>query len=37
MQYKHDKTVHIWDQKSANQLAKLQVQLLISGLKALKV
>lgn len=37
MQYKHDKTVHIWDQKSADQLAKLQVQLLISGLKALKV
>lgn len=37
MQYKHDKTVHLRDQKWADQLAKLQIQLLISGLKALKV
>lgn len=37
MQYKHDKTVQYRDQKSADQLAKLQVQLLISGLKALKI
>ena len=37
MQYKHDKTVTFRDQKAADKLAKLQHQLLISGLKALKV
>ncbi len=37
MQYKHDKTVHFRDQKSAEKLAKLQTELLLSGLKALKV
>ena len=37
MQYKHDKSVQLWDQKAAEKLAKLQLQLLLSGIKALKV
>lgn len=37
MQYKHDKSVQLWDQKAAEKLAKLQFQLLLSGIKALKV
>ena len=37
MQYKHDKKVQMRDQKAADKLAKLQTQLLISGIKALKV
>lgn len=37
MQYKHDKKVQMRDQKAADKLAKLQTQLLLSGIKALKV
>ena len=37
MQYKSDSKTTYRDEKNAQQLSKLQVQLLISGLKALKV
>ena len=37
MQYKSDSKTTYRDEKNAQQLSKLQIQLLISGLKALKV
>jgi hypothetical protein len=37
MQYKYDKNVSYWDPVAAEKLSKLQLNLLISGLKALKV
>ena len=37
MQYKYDKDVVYWDELSAEKLSKLQKELLISWLKALKV
>jgi len=37
MQYKYDKNVVYWDQVGAEKLAKLQKELLLSWLKALKV
>lgn len=37
MNYKHDKNTRYRDAKSAQQFATLQLQILISGLKALKV
>lgn len=37
MNYKHDKTTHIRDPKIAQNFSKLQLELLVSGLKTLKV
>ncbi|PZM87217.1 MAG: hypothetical protein DLD55_02605 [candidate division SR1 bacterium] len=37
MNYKHDKNTRYRDAKTAQQFAQLQLQILISGLKALKV